>query len=53
MALIEVNPDFKRLVKVLERIAHAIETHVLHAHGVRIQPPAKSELDGEEAGEPL
>lgn len=53
MALIEVNPDFKRLIKVLERIAVAIETHVLHAHGVRIQPPSKSELEGEDAGQPL
>lgn len=53
MALIEINPDFKRLIKVLERIAHAIETHVLHTTGVRIQPPSKSELEGEDAGQPL
>lgn len=52
-SLIEINPDFKRVVAALNRIAAAIETHVLHAHGVRIQPPSKSELEGEDAGEPL
>lgn len=52
-SLIDINPDFKRVVVALNRIAVAIETHILHAHGVRIQPPTKSELEGEDAGQPL
>jgi hypothetical protein len=44
MALIEVNPDFKRVLKELRRIAAALEMYLLLAHGYRTQPPSKAEL---------
>jgi hypothetical protein len=52
MAWVEINPDFKRVIKVLDRIAHALEMHLQFAYGYRLSPPSKTEMEGEQAGEP-
>jgi hypothetical protein len=52
MAWVEINPDFKRVIKVLDRIAHALEMHLQFAYGYRLSPPSKAELEEEQAGEP-
>ncbi len=48
MSLIEINPDFKLLLKSLNRIATALEKHLLFAYGVRQEPVSARELQGEE-----
>jgi len=53
MALIEITPDLKRATKELRRIADALEAYLLLQFSYRAQPPPKSELEGEEAGQPL
>lgn len=52
MAFIEINPDFKLLLKELRRIAAALEMHLQLAYRYRTSPPSKAELDGEQAGQP-
>jgi hypothetical protein len=47
MSLIEINPDFTRLLVELRRIADALEGILLHGYGVRTTPVDKSELRGE------
>lgn len=47
MAIIEINPEFKLLLKELKRIADALETHLLYAYGVRSKPIESRELAGE------
>lgn len=49
MALIEINPDFKLLLRELRRIAAALEMHLQLAFGYRTQPPSRAELRGEPA----
>ena len=47
MSLIEINPDFKLLLKELRRIATALEAHLLYAYDYRTRPVESSELGGE------
>lgn len=50
MSLININADFRQVVKVLTRIAAALEMHLQLAYRYRTSPPSKAELDGEQAG---
>ena len=47
LALIEISPDFKLLLKELRRIARALELNLEYAYGVRVTPIEKEELKGE------
>jgi hypothetical protein len=45
MALIEINPELSKLVRVGERIAEALELLLLHAYGVRVEATTKPIAD--------
>jgi hypothetical protein len=46
-SLININPDFKLVIKALNRIAAALEMHLQLQWDYRAQPPSKDELAGE------
>jgi hypothetical protein len=41
VALLEINPDLRRLTTAAERIAWALEQLVLHQYGVQPAPPKR------------